>query len=390
MKRFMAITGVVAALAGCANGKIHGAVGIDEPEILKGGHCESSALMNALAALGYRFTEAEIVGFGSAPSFVYLRQGFPFIGGRSADLRERLFETVGIDYRVVVPAKGEDRWAGIAELLRNGIPVPLRVDMRWLPYLYGGKYGPSYMSFGWHYVCLFKIDFDEGMAWVSDTGNEGLQAIKLADLEKARFSATKSWPPRGEYVALEKAPAGWSFDRKAATFASIEGVVRNYRESGFEDGGASALVALEAFPDALRDIGKDVNRFALPAAYAYMAATIETNGTGGSLFRKFWRDFLDAASIDDTASIDDAASVGNSAFADPLRTAVRAADKAAAAWSGLAREFDGAAITLKEKNDDANRAAVASKTATTAETVVTAERELLAALEAAVGDMKRR
>ncbi len=38
---------------------------------ISGMHCESSAMVNALAFLGYRITEEQIIGAGAAPGFVY-------------------------------------------------------------------------------------------------------------------------------------------------------------------------------------------------------------------------------------------------------------------------------------------------------------------------------
>ena len=54
---------------------------------VKGRHCESSAMLNALNARGYAISEEEIIGLSSAPGFVYERTSFPFLGGRSHAMR---------------------------------------------------------------------------------------------------------------------------------------------------------------------------------------------------------------------------------------------------------------------------------------------------------------
>ena len=143
--------------------KKQGLVSADTTRITTGRHCESSAMLNALLAAGYDFVEAEIIGYGAAPSFVYVPGKFPFIGGRSSDMREVFFATTGISWQSRKPGSRSDAWKEVYATLGRGLPVMLRVDMRYLPYRYNGKYGPAYMSFGWHLITLFKVDLEAGL-----------------------------------------------------------------------------------------------------------------------------------------------------------------------------------------------------------------------------------
>ncbi|MBI9097980.1 MAG: BtrH N-terminal domain-containing protein [Spirochaetaceae bacterium] len=138
---------------------------------IAGKHCESSAILNALHYQGYEITEEQIIGAGAAPGFVYEKTAFPFLGGRSKNMRESFSKNTGIPFTVRQDSD-DPRWNEIEGLLEQGIPVILRVDMRYLPYLYGGKYGPKYMSFGWHLVTLFAMDRQKGTALVTDTEHD--------------------------------------------------------------------------------------------------------------------------------------------------------------------------------------------------------------------------
>ena len=281
-------------------------------------------------------------------------------------MRENFLEAADIRYGVALPAPGDAGWQSVFDLLERGIPVLLRVDMRYLPYLYGGKIGPAYMSFGWHVVCLYGIDFDSGEAYVTDTERGGPCAIALRDLDRARGSSTKVYPPRREYAWAEPRPAEWSLDADRLARAALASVLGNYDQSPSPalNGGAAAdqraplvgLPGLADFPAALASIHTLVNPYALGAAYSYMAASIERNGTGGAAFRRLFRDFLAARAAD---------------CADPeLRAACAAlvapAEAAMAAWSGLAARLDGAALALGAAKGPGRAAALAEAEAATA------------------------
>ncbi len=321
----------------------------------KGGHCESSAMLNALAYLGYGVDEADIAGGGGAPGFMFTNRGFPFVGGRNERMRENFLEAAGIRFGVEVPAAGDAGWEGVFNLLGRGLPVLLRVDMRYLPYLYGGRYGPAYMSFGWHVVCLHGVDFDSGEASVTDTARGGPCLVALRDLDRARGSRTRAFPPRREYAWIEPRPEGWALDPDALARASLAAVLGNYdapaswgSERGGREGAGrplAGLAGLAAFPEVLGSLRESVRPQALGAAYAYMADSIERNGTGGSAFRAFFHDFLAARAADCPDPRIRAACAGLL----PLAAA------AAEAWSALAAEFAAASAALAAAKGGASR-----------------------------------
>jgi hypothetical protein len=300
--------------------------------VIKGGHCESSAIMNALWYVGYNMSEAVVAGGGGAPAFsiMSLQGNFPFLGGRSHNMREVFFEGSGIKWHLKRPGKAAKPWADILEILDKGIPTVLRVDMRYLPYLYGGHYGPPYMSFGWHMITLFGIDLQKKVAYVSDTGLEGLQEIKLQDLEKARFSNTRVFPPGGEYYWIEKKPSNYQLDWRKLTLNAINQVIKNMETAHPPaHAGFNANMGLTG----LKNLGNEIvnientlqNSFMIPIVFNFWYGCIETNGTGGAAFRILFRDFLKEA--------------GEKAAGIDTTEAVEAANASIAAWHQLANSF---------------------------------------------------
>jgi hypothetical protein len=353
-------------------------------------------MLNALAYLGYGVTEPDIAS--AAPSFCFENEGFPFIGSRNRAMRELFLGAARIPYGVELPKGPDGGWPAIAALLERGLPVLLRVDMRWLSYLYGGKAGPSYMSFGGHWVCLYGLDLDAGEALVTDTERGGPCRVALRDLEKARFSKTKTYPPRGEYAWIEGRPELWRLDPDALAESALRAVLAAYegREEaaakgagyGPSEGGGEAsrgpapltgLAGIAAFPEALASLHTALSPYAIGAAYSYMAGTIERNGTGGSAFRRLFRDFLAARAAD----------CASPTLRESCAGLVPKAQAAAAAWSALAAAFDGAAARVgAAKGGAARDAAVAASEAETAERareLGAAEAALRDAIAAAVG-----
>lgn len=329
---------------------------------IPGGHCESSALLNALAYLGYRVSEADIVGGGAGPSFLFTDSSFPFLGGRNRSMREIFLKAAGIAWSRAIPDRDGPGWEKLEGLLGRGLPVPLRVDMRYLPYLYGGKKGPAYMSFGWHWVCLVGLDTARGRALVTDTGHQEVLGISVKDLEAARFSTTRVWPPKGEYVQLEARQESWSLDPDALVRSGLGGVLANYDSRGdwTENPGAGELEGLQGLchlPGRLAHLDNRVSAYALAPAWSYLAGSIERNGTGGGAFRRLFASFLEARAGD----------CADPGLRDTCGRLAGLAGEAAQAWTALSKDLDTAARRLGEaRGGPARKAALAEGLAATA------------------------
>ncbi len=261
----------------------------------RGSHCESSAMLNLLSHQGYRIGEEQIIGAGSALGFFLGSTPFPFLGGRSLRLKENFEESTGIALRGGSEETDGRGWEKIFDLIARGIPVVLRVDMRYLPYLYGGKYGPRHMSFGWHMVCLCGWDGDRRIAFLTDTDRTGPQEIRLRDLDRARFSKTKIFPPGGEYYWTEKAKPDFSFDWERIALESLDRTEQAMGEAPPPGDELTGLDGLSRYAGALAALDRRVKPYLLAPVLAFHYGCIETNGTGGAAFRKMYYHFLKEA-----------------------------------------------------------------------------------------------
>lgn len=334
--------------------------------IVKGGHCESSAMLNAMLYLGYPVDEPMIVGGGAALGFEYQKSTFPFLGGRSLDMREVFAEGSGIKWHTVRPDSAEESWTGVIELLKKDIPVVLRVDMRYLPYRYGGKYGASYMSFGGHYITLFGIDFEKEIAYVSDREYDQIQTICLSDLEKARSSKTKVFPPGREYCWVEPKPQDYRLNWEKMTRNAVHKLVQNLEDSAPNSN--SGLKRLKVFPDDIRHIETYTkNRWLLPVIFTSLRGYIEEFGTGGAAFRMLVRDFFSEAS--------------QNLKGKNFRETIAALDESIVAWHGLAAEFKDLSTKIKGAKTKSAREALYEKAAEKAEVLYEKEEKLVTALK---------
>jgi hypothetical protein len=348
MKPLMVLLGI-GGLVGCSSFRWEPpeSVMLEGFRVYEGQHCESSAMLNQLRRQRYDVTEAQIIGAGAALGFVLEGSAFPFLGGRSLAMRENFERVTGIIRQLGTQERYGDGWEKIYQLLREGTPVVLRVDMRYLPYLFGGKYGSKQMSFGWHMVCIAGIDAERRIAYVTDTSYTELQQIKLADLHRARFSDTDFLPPRGEFYWAEVAPPDHRFEWERIAIESLHVTMRAMTEARSEGETLAGLDGLSKLPAALAGLDERVPSYLLSPLLAFHYGCIETNGTGGSAFRKLYHGFL----------VETANATGNEFVAG----AAQHLEPAVTAWRELAlgmKALSGDRATLKRP--DARRTALAA------------------------------
>ncbi len=290
MKNTILLTLLLVVFAGC--GKSSGKkeiVILNNIEPVPGKHCESSAVVNALKYQGYDIDETLLTGAGAVPSFVYKRSGFPFIGGRSLYFKEFAFLNLGIEWTLRQPGNKNSEWEKIISLLQNDYPVILRVDMKYLRYLWNGKYG---YSFGWHIITLFGVDEEKGIAFVTDTTLPGLQEIKLKDLAKARKSDLDLFPPENEYYWIEKTQDDYSYNLETVVKNSVKQVLINLEIKNGSPDELAGIDGIKKLSTEIINIEDTVKSYMLEPVFDFLFGSIETNGTGGALFRNFYGDFL--------------------------------------------------------------------------------------------------
>jgi len=256
-----------------------------------GVHCESSALRDIFEFYGFRFSEPMIFGLGSGLGFVYWhgkQRSHPFVGGRARDLDKNLCANMGVSVKVNKTVSRMKAYESLEELISRDVPVMIHVDMPQLKYL--GL--PEQAHFGAHTVVVAGLDEEKCLVYLADTMFNGLQTATLKELEEARASTFKPFPPENKWFTFE-------FPQK---LTQIEVAIRNAINKTTKD---------MLYPP-IRNLGvKGISHFAneivkwpklfppenelFRQLYEVNYIMMEEDGTGGGLFRNLYSRFLKEA-----------------------------------------------------------------------------------------------
>ena len=251
-----------------------------------GHHCGSTALRNLLAFHNVEISEEMAFGLGAGACFYYLilEDASPsrWFNGRTARLEESFRDLTGSALQMRTFEKGDgDAWEAARAEVDAGNPTLLLTDLYYLDH-----YGNS-AHFPGHAVVL--AGYDEQLAYLSDTGFEGLQTTGLEGLDKARHSGHPAYPLAGHMFTVSE-----EIDPRQLTAAiptAIEQAAKEMLEPAWgEFAGLPAVKRLAAeagsWPEATED-------WQWCARFAYQV--IERRGTGGGAFRLMYSRFLEEA-----------------------------------------------------------------------------------------------
>jgi len=263
----------------------------------QGVHCESSALRDIFEFYGFKFSEPMIFGLGSGLGFIYwhskrgdkvLQPTYPFVGGRARDLYKNLCSNLGVSVKVNKTSSKKRAYGALKDLVTEDIPVMINVDMPPLRYL--GL--PEQAHFGSHCVVVAGLDEENDIVYIADTMFKDLQTATLKELEEARSSTFKPFPPENKWFTFE-------FPTK---LTPIETAVRN---------ATNRTVQTMLYPP-IRNLGiEGICHFASEILrwpklfppedplfrqfYEVNYVMMEEDGTGGGLFRYLYSRFLKEA-----------------------------------------------------------------------------------------------
>jgi len=280
-----------------------------------GQHCETVTTGTLLAAEGIRLSEPMLFGLGEGLGFVMLNLKslpLPFIGGRSRPfaLTEALCRNLGLDCRARESSSKASAWKTLESTLQAGRPVGLQLDCFHLPYF------SQPIHFAGHFVAAYGVERDEVL--LVDTEPQGtLQRVPRAALEAARFE-------KGPMSARARS---WTIDvgsrrpkLSSAIRQAIRANARAYLDPAFSGASFRGIDKLAAsLPSWPRLAKRPAEDFTLASLL------MERAGTGGALFRNFYRDFL-AEAREHAGGARAALDTGRGLFAE-----------AATAWTRVAR-----------------------------------------------------
>jgi hypothetical protein len=170
---------------------------------LKTHHCVTGSMRNLYAFNKHDLSEEMLLGLGEGVGFMYwhAKGQLPFMGGRATpkpSMEELAGQCTGVGVQIQHSASAGKARKALLERLEAGQPVMLQVDMGFLPYF---DFGGEEYHFGGHMIVVCGCKAQSGTALVAD--RDGLHPIPMADLEKARGSTFKPFPPGNAWYTFD-------------------------------------------------------------------------------------------------------------------------------------------------------------------------------------------
>jgi hypothetical protein len=290
-------------------------------------HCVTGSMRHVYVYNGHDLSEDMLLGLGAGVSFMYWHAK----GGRGMpkpSMEEIAGQRTGVEVKTYTTASARKAEQTMLAMLDAGQPAMLQVDMGFLPYF---DFGGTDYHFGGHAVVVCGYDAAARQVLIADRDAE-LHPVSLEDLEKARGSTYKPFPPERKWYAFDFAgkrpPTAGEVRQAIAQQATpmLEPPIANFGVPGIRK--AARLV-----PKWPASMDADQLRWSLFNTYIFINAA---GGTGGGIFRYMFSRFLrEASEIMDDPTLNDSADefqrIGDrwEALGEWFRQASEADDRAA-------------------------------------------------------------
>jgi hypothetical protein len=266
-----------------------------EFEHLPGGkNCMTSSLWKLLHHLGHEISEEMLVGIASGLGFIYWKMKqmpTPFVGGmnggRFPTILGLAVDRLGGEWKVLKSSSVKRAHKHLRETLEMDQPALVCADLGFLDYLSLG--GDDH--FGMHTILVYGIDENDDEAHVSDRFATPIK-IPLSRLQKARASEYHPFPAKNKLMQV------FMPDEMIPLEEIIPLAIRENADfmlnPPISNMGAKGIMRwkkeLHRYPKILPDTRTIMQ--ALIEHFVY----IEVGGSGGSLFRRMYSQFLKEAS----------------------------------------------------------------------------------------------
>ena len=261
---------------------------------LKTHHCVTGSMRHVYVFNDHPISEEMLLGLGAGVGFIYWHQKgqVPFLGGRGMpkpSVEEVAGRRTGVVIEPHTTSSARKAKQSLLALLDAGQPVMVQCDMGFLPYF---DFGGSEYHFGGHVVVVCGYDPETEQVLVAD--RDGVYPVSMEDLEKARGSTYKPFPPQRKWYTFDFCGKRQPTDDEVRQAIAeqvrpmLEPPISNIGVKGIRK--ASKLVP--KWPDSLNE---EALRWALFNAYVFISPV---GGTGGGTFRYMFSRFLrEAAEI---------------------------------------------------------------------------------------------
>ncbi|WP_373518684.1 BtrH N-terminal domain-containing protein [Pricia sp.] len=255
---------------------------IKDFEHFNGKHCETTATGSLLRQVGIELSEPMLFGLGEGLGFIFWKMktmAFPFIGGRVKTdiLTDNICRNLNLRLEIQETSSTTKAWDNVTKHIDQGKAVGLKLDCYYLDYF------SSKFHFAGHYVALYG--YDEEFAYLIDTRQQGgkvrttLKSLELARSEKGPMSS-----PNRIFTITKN---GKMTDLTKAVRTAIKNNATEFLNPPIKNIGYKGILKTSSEIKKWFKTTKDVK-----GDFQTSAMLMERAGTGGSLFRNLYRDFL--------------------------------------------------------------------------------------------------
>lgn len=255
---------------------------IKEFQAFIGQHCETTATGSLLKQIGVELSEPMLFGIGEGLGYIYWNMkimDFPFIGGRVKPdiLTENICRNLNLQLEIKETSSLKKAWTNVEKHLNTGKAVGLKLDC------YHLEYFNTKINFAGHYVAIYG--YDDEFAYLIDTDQQGgIVKTSLKNLELAR-NERGPMSSRNKSFTIEQAADLPDINTtiKKAIFNNANVFLNPpIKNMGYKGILKTATEIKKWFKNS-----KDIE-----TEFLTSAKLMERAGTGGALFRNFYRDFL--------------------------------------------------------------------------------------------------
>jgi hypothetical protein len=240
---------------------------------------------------GHDLSEELLLGLGEGVGFMYWHSKGqpPFLGGRASpkpSMEEVAGQRTGVKIQIHHTDSARKARQVLLEMLAGGQPVMLQVDMGFLPYF--DFKGQEY-HFGGHVVVACGYDPASEQVLIAERDN--LYPVPLADLEKARGSTFKPFPPGNAWCTFDF--SSFHIPTADETRLAIVNQANQMLNPPIKNMGVKGIrTAAERIPRWPDQMNADEIRWALFNTHIFISPV---GGSGGGIFRYMFSRFLQEA-----------------------------------------------------------------------------------------------
>lgn len=241
---------------------------------LPGKNCVTTALRNILNYYNIIMSEELVLGLAGGLGFYYKEYDDfpnPMIGGNSGNLAERFCDNMGLIYHELHKQDSEAAHKALLGKIISNIPVIVKIDLYYLDYFHS-KY-----HFSSHRV--IPVAVDDEFVFVADTGYRSIKKTSLDNFKTGRVSDYAPGSPNNHQIFFQ------SPEQELPVYEKLWEIIRNNAQDFLLSKNGNGLTALKTFTE-------NADKF---ADLEYFHTQIEKAGTGGSLGRQMYCDFLSEA-----------------------------------------------------------------------------------------------